>query len=50
MFRSATDHHQRTYLFLVKVTELKMWIFIRGNVVMRQHASPHQTPRKNKTC
>jgi hypothetical protein len=38
MFRSATDHHQGAHLFLVKITELKM------------HASPHQTPRKNKTC
>jgi hypothetical protein len=37
MFRSATDHHQRAHLFLVKITELKMCIFIRGYVVMRQH-------------
>jgi phenylacetate-coenzyme A ligase PaaK-like adenylate-forming protein len=23
MFRSATDHHQEVYVFLVKITELK---------------------------
>jgi hypothetical protein len=37
MFRSATDHHQGAHLFLVKITELKMWVFIRDDVVMRQH-------------
>jgi hypothetical protein len=37
MFRSATDHHQGAHLFLVKITELKMRVFIRGDVVMRQH-------------
>jgi hypothetical protein len=37
MFRSATDHHQGAHLFLVKIAELKMRVFIRGDVVMRQH-------------
>jgi hypothetical protein len=37
MFRSATDHHQGVQVFLVKITELKMWVFICGDVVMRQH-------------
>jgi hypothetical protein len=37
MFQSATDHHQGAHLFLVKITELKMRIFIRDYVVMRQH-------------
>jgi hypothetical protein len=37
MFRSATDHHQGAHLFLVKITELKMCVFIRGDVVMWQH-------------
>jgi hypothetical protein len=37
MFRSATDHHQGAHLFLIKITALKMWIFILGYVVMRQH-------------
>jgi hypothetical protein len=37
MFRSVTDHHQGAHLFLVRITELKMCIFIRGDVVMRQH-------------
>jgi hypothetical protein len=56
MFRSATDHHQRVHVFLVKITELKCEY---SYVVMRQHsvfclyvvsgvvslhASPHQTP------
>jgi hypothetical protein len=56
MFRSATDHHQGVYVFLVKITELKCEY---SYVVMRQHnmfcfyvvsgvvlqGSPHQPPR-----
>jgi hypothetical protein len=37
MFGSATDHRQGAHLFLVKITELKMWISVRGYGVMRQH-------------
>jgi hypothetical protein len=31
MFRSATDHHQGANFFLVKISELNMWVFIRGD-------------------
>jgi hypothetical protein len=37
MFRSATHNHQEAHLFLIKITELKMCVFIRGDVVKRQH-------------
>jgi hypothetical protein len=37
MFRSATDHYQGAHLFLIKITELKIRVFLRGDVVMRQH-------------
>jgi hypothetical protein len=32
MFQSATDH-QGAHLFLLKITELKMRVFIRGDVI-----------------
>jgi hypothetical protein len=37
MFRSSADHHQGVYLFLVKNHLIKIRVFIRGDVVMRQH-------------
>jgi ABC-type phosphate transport system permease subunit len=43
MYHSATDHHQGAHLFLVKITELKMWIFIRGYVVMQQRGTMYHT-------
>jgi hypothetical protein len=37
MFRSSADHHQVAYFFLVKNHLIKIRVFIRGDVVLRQH-------------
>jgi hypothetical protein len=44
MFRSANDHHQGVYVFLVKITELKY------EYSYARLTTPHTTYKQNMLC